>query len=57
MDGLKGVAMGVTYLVESFCEVLHQVKAVRDLDNVGAPCWAPADEVLDRSRLITRTSG
>jgi len=35
MDGLKGVALGVKYLVESFGEVLHQVQAVRDLDRVG----------------------
>jgi hypothetical protein len=35
MDGLKGVAMGVKYLVDGLHEVLHQVKAVRNLDRVG----------------------
>ena len=35
MDGLKGVAMGVKSLVEGLHEVLHQVKAVRNLDRVG----------------------
>jgi hypothetical protein len=46
IDGLKGVAMGIKYLVEGLHEVLHQVKAVRNLDRVGGALPASVRIVL-----------
>jgi hypothetical protein len=41
MDSLKGVAMGIKDLVESFGEVLQQVKAIGDLDRRGGAWPGP----------------
>jgi hypothetical protein len=42
IDGREGVAMGIKDLIQGFGEVLQQVKAISDLDRVGAPCRAPS---------------
>ena len=41
IDGIQGFAMCIKPLVEGFGEVLHQVKAIRDLDRVGGALPGP----------------
>ena len=41
IDGLKGVALGVKYLVEGFGQVLQQVQAVGHLDRVWGTVLGP----------------
>jgi hypothetical protein len=44
IDSLKGVAMGMKDLVESFGEVVPQVKAIGDLDCLGGALPGPVLE-------------